>query len=495
MSSISLRKAVICVFDGLRPDRVTAELMPNLWRFATEGTWYRQSRSVFPSVTRVATTSFATGAKPEAHGIMNNAFYHRQVLSERLLDTSSASDLRAAETFHGGRFVEADGLGCALARADKSFSVVHTGSAGSAYLVNHKALANGHWTFSTHGPAHTQTPDAVHEVVERFGPLPQSSLPRTAICDYGTHVFIEHVLRARQPDVALLWFAEPDTSYHFCDIGSANSVAIAKRIDQHFGSIIDAIAGEEHADETLIVAMSDHGQIATAEHVDLHGALGEAGFPASNKRQEGMAAIASLGEAIDISLFDPDPSDLEKLAHRLMEMPEIGLLFSKGRAAEEGVIAGTLPFGAVGIGHERAADLVCVLRSSLRSDQHGLPGSTACTTPIDVPLGGGMHGGLNPYELNTMLAFGGPPAPALGSIDDPADLTDIVPTLLASMGVPIPISMTGHPLAAMIGQPRPEISMTTIGAGRGSFEQALTLATGGPRPVVMSGGRAGAFST
>ncbi|MEL6963498.1 MAG: alkaline phosphatase family protein, partial [Pseudomonadota bacterium] len=66
--SAAAKKAVICVFDGLRPDRVTAELTPNLYRFAQSGIWYRESRSVFPSVTRVATTSFATGSKPETHG-------------------------------------------------------------------------------------------------------------------------------------------------------------------------------------------------------------------------------------------------------------------------------------------------------------------------------------------------------------------------------------------------------------------------------------------
>ena len=480
---------MICVFDGLRPDRVSEELTPNLWRFAQGGIWFRESRSVFPSVTRVATTSFATGSKPRTHGILNNKVFHPEVIADRLLDTSAAADLKAAEAHHGGCFVEADGLGCALADAGKSYAVVHTGSAGSAYLVNHKAARHGHWTFSIHGPAHTQTPEAVREVVDRFGPLPESALPKFDDVDYGADVMIDHLLKKRRPDVALIWFSEPDSSFHYRGIGSEDAIAVTRRVDQHFGRILEAVAAKPDGDETLIVAMSDHGQIATAKHVDVYGLLREAGLSVADHAGPGIDAIAGLGIALDLTLLEKSQSKLEAAARALMDHPEVGLLFSRNKAANEGVVAGTFPFSAVGIDHARAADLVCVLRSSLDEDQHGLPGRAACTTPIDVPMGGGMHGGLNPHEQNTLLAFGGANLPVLGQIEDPADLTDIAPTILSSLGVPIPKSMTGSPLAAVMGTAQPVIASTTMSAGHGDFEQRLTLATGGPHPVVLQGER------
>lgn len=58
---------VVCIFDGLRPDMVTSALTPNLVRLAGRGTWFREARSVFPSMTRVATASIATGAPPAVH--------------------------------------------------------------------------------------------------------------------------------------------------------------------------------------------------------------------------------------------------------------------------------------------------------------------------------------------------------------------------------------------------------------------------------------------
>lgn len=484
-----VKKVVISVFDGLRPDRVTAELTPNLWRFANGGIWFRQSRSVFPSVTRVATTSFATGSKPATHGVMNNKFFHPDVIADRLLDTSSVADLRKADAHHAGRFVEANGLGCALASVGKSFAVVHTGSAGSAYLVNHKAVVHGHWTFSIHGHAHTQTPSAVQEAVDRFGPLPESVVPKVEVVDYAADLMIEHVLQRRRPDVALIWFSEPDSSYHYRDIGSDEAIAVTKRVDAHFGRILEAVAAGPDPEETLVIAMSDHGQIATAEHVDVYGLLEEAGLPAGEHPVAGIDVVAGLGITLDLTLRDKSQAKLDVAANALMTHPGVGLLFSKNQSTEEGKVPGTLPYSAVGIDHARAADLTCVLRSSIEPDPYGLPGKANCTTPIDVPLGGGMHGGLNPHEQNTMLAFSGGSLPALGSIDDPADLTDIVPTLLTLLDVPIPESMTGKPLAAATGAARPATATRTLSAGRDNFEQRLTLATGGAHPVVLEGER------
>ena len=83
-----VERVVVCVFDGLRPDMLNAALTPNLMRFANGATWFRQARSVFPSMTRVATASIATGALPQTHGIVGNAFYFPQAIPEHVLDVS-----------------------------------------------------------------------------------------------------------------------------------------------------------------------------------------------------------------------------------------------------------------------------------------------------------------------------------------------------------------------------------------------------------------------
>ena len=108
-----------------------------------------------------------------------------------------------------------------LAAAGRRLAIVHTGSAGSAYLLNPRAAQHGHWTFSIFGREHTRTPSAVDEVIARFGPLPERTLPRFGEIDYAERVLREHVLTGMAPDVAVIWFNEPDTSFHYLHLGFA----------------------------------------------------------------------------------------------------------------------------------------------------------------------------------------------------------------------------------------------------------------------------------
>src|SRR5262245_7577161 len=141
----SADRVVICVFDGLRPDFVTPERTPNLARFAAGATWFRQARSVFPSMTRVATASIATGAPPRVHGVVGNAFLFAEVTSDHVLDLGRGDDIARAERATQGRLVDTETFADALARAGGRLAVVHTGSPGATHIINPRARANRHW--------------------------------------------------------------------------------------------------------------------------------------------------------------------------------------------------------------------------------------------------------------------------------------------------------------------------------------------------------------
>ena len=63
---------LIVVFDALRPEFVTAALMPNLAAFAANGVRYPNSRAAFLTETRVNQTAVVTGCTPARSGIMAN---------------------------------------------------------------------------------------------------------------------------------------------------------------------------------------------------------------------------------------------------------------------------------------------------------------------------------------------------------------------------------------------------------------------------------------
>ncbi|PTM40631.1 alkaline phosphatase family protein [Bosea sp. 124] len=480
-------RVVVAVFDGLRPDLVTPELTPNLVRLAARGIWFRQARSVFPSVTRVATSSIATGAPPGVHGIVNNAFHHRQAIPERIFDTGSAEMIRRAEAHHDGRLIAVDTLGDVLARQGRRLAVVHTGSPGSAHFISPRARANGHWTFSIHGAEATQTPEAVAEALDRLGPLPERELPRLNDLRYGGRLMTEHVLPALAPDVALIWFSEPDTTFHYKGLGSAEAKAALQEADRAFGTILDWVEAQPDAERIAVIAASDHGQISTGTIEPLFEAAQGAGFSLSSAKDIGDAALTATGGISgEIRLREGgDRATLARLAAWLMEQPSIGHLFSPARNEVEGQVDGTLSLGLVGAGHERQPDLMFILGSTLTADPYGLPGLGAMT-PGDVPLGGGMHGGLNPHELNTVLILAhGEDGGAAAISQEPAGIIDITPTVLGLLGLTPASTMVGRDLARPPGE---EARIARHSAGTGNFAQHVDIVEQQGRRFILGGG-------
>lgn len=63
---------IIVVFDGMRPDAISAISTPILHRLAKEGSASFTAQTVFPSKTLPALTSLATGVDPATHGVTTN---------------------------------------------------------------------------------------------------------------------------------------------------------------------------------------------------------------------------------------------------------------------------------------------------------------------------------------------------------------------------------------------------------------------------------------
>ncbi len=260
-------------------------------------------------------------------------------------------------------------------------------------------------------------------------------------------------------------------------------------VDACFGKVMDAVHASDPSEETLLIVMSDHGQISTTSAFDLVGALQEKGFAAGYRAEPGTDVLVTPGSAAGLTLISQDSSRLQALGAALMDMPQTGLLFCGTDETGEPVIDGAFDRALVGADHSRSPDLYWVGRSSTEADQHGLAGACVYTTGVNVPVGGGMHGGLNPFEMNTLLAFGGAGIPAV-CVNDHANLTDIVPTVLAVLGVDRPATMTGLPLDAVLGKQAPELRQVRLETGTGDFRQYLVLtAEDGRQRMPFCGGR------
>src|SRR5579864_2989096 len=80
------RRLLLIVVDGLRPDYVTADVMPNLTALGKRGVVFNHHHSVYPTVTRVNASSISTGAYPDTHGLMGNTVFLDRVDPTKFLD-------------------------------------------------------------------------------------------------------------------------------------------------------------------------------------------------------------------------------------------------------------------------------------------------------------------------------------------------------------------------------------------------------------------------
>jgi predicted AlkP superfamily pyrophosphatase or phosphodiesterase len=67
-------RVYVLVLDGLRPEEVTAPLMPTVASLRAQGTWYEQARAVFPAETLPNHVAMMTGQLPEDNGVIANQY-------------------------------------------------------------------------------------------------------------------------------------------------------------------------------------------------------------------------------------------------------------------------------------------------------------------------------------------------------------------------------------------------------------------------------------
>jgi arylsulfatase A-like enzyme len=70
-----VKRAIVVVLDGLRPDTITLHGLENVLRLARNGASTFEGTTVNPSVTAAAMASLLTGADPQRHGLRSDKFH------------------------------------------------------------------------------------------------------------------------------------------------------------------------------------------------------------------------------------------------------------------------------------------------------------------------------------------------------------------------------------------------------------------------------------
>ena len=458
------KRILIIAFDALRPDMVTPELMPNLTAFAAAGVRFSHSRAAFPSETRVNQTTLVTGCTPARHGIVGNRFLDPVAAPGRLFNTGDETALAEGDRRLGGRLVGVPVLGEILAGHDMQLAIIGSGTPGGTRILHNKAERLGGFRFSLHRPDASVPENRIDAVIDRLGPIPAHEIPSLTWLSYATDTYLEYVEPELAPEVTILWFCEPDNSYHYRGIGSVENLTAIRHADAEFGRILARRETSGKADRVQIITISDHGQLTiSGAAIALGAALTAAGFTVGEVGSEGAEVTLAPGGSPGIYLRDPDPGRIDALVAWLQDQPWCGPLFTRdGR--------GCLTLRQVGLDHPRAPDIALVLRSDNAPNGYGPKGT--CYHDSSYPAGGGTHGGLHPIELATWFAAGGD-AFVRGHVSTiPTGIVDVLPTTLHLLGIEAPTDIQGRvlreALAAQADAPPPVAEQQVHSADNGA---------------------------
>ncbi len=485
-------KFLLIVMDGLRPDLVTRELMPCLAEFRDSWAWFANARAAYPSVTRVNNVSLATGAHPGEHGIWYNNFYDPTVYPDREIDLSVMSDVFQADGIYG-KLIEVPTIGQYLADAGRRYALIHTATAGAAWLLDYRGDRLGHAHYSFAG-AYACTPDWLHGVVEKvLGPQPQPQYPNLPQLEYAFDVFQEVVRPRVAPDVTVMWLMEPDKSLHRDGIHGPVAVSALRGLDALFGRIHDwwqQHNGKGEEDWQLIV-LSDHGHSVRHRRVDVLGRLQAAGFDIT-ENPAGRRAYLSGGSPCGVYWRNGSEAGAAELVRWLQGQEWIGHIFTRNDHPVEGRYPGTLSHAVVGLSNRRVPDVLFSPRGDDAPDSAGYPGRFLMRGSEGERPHGSGHGGLTESEMRTVLIAGGSAFEPRRRIETPASISDVLPTILSVYGRESVAAASGRVLGEALRRgPRrsPASVEQTHEAGDGrDYRQTVRVAMVCRRRYVLQGG-------
>lgn len=452
---------LVIVVDGLRPDYVTEDVMPRLFRLGQRGTVFTAHHSVFPTVTRVNAASFVTGAYPEAHGIMGNTIYVPKASPDKTLDTGQRINLETVERADGP-LLTAPTLSELIKPAGKTVLAVSSGSSGSAYLLNHTLATGGiiHYDF-------VRPPALAARAAEVLGPAPPAATPNDPRNQYAIDAYVKLGLDERRPDVTFMWLNDPDGTAHANGIGVPITREALRLVDGGIGRIEDALSARGLLTQTNIIVTSDHGFSTHTRELKL-AALVE---PFARPMPDGTPDLIVAEGAIHFRA-GWDPVRAGVIVEALQTRPEVGAIFTRGRPSSpiEGVVPGTLSFDVARWNHpSRSGDILVSANWSRAVNAAGFPGATTNS-------GVAGHGTSSLFDIHNTLIAAGPSFRERARSSAPTGNVDIAPTLMKLLGLPVPSSMAGRVIEeGLRGGPSPnsiKVANTrqTVRVRNGSYE-------------------------
>jgi predicted AlkP superfamily pyrophosphatase or phosphodiesterase len=443
--AVRKNKTLIVFFDGLRPDYITAEQMPNLHAFSQKACFSKNHHSVFPTVTRVNSASYATGSYPGTHGLLGNAIYIPQVEAARSIGTGY-DDLSKIPAATNGPVLTAPSLGELLEAAGERMMVFSSGTTGQAFLQNHKAVKG-----AVINPGLILPETLKAKVLAEMGEVSKEGDEDFNRHKWVTDALLRYGLVKDGPLVSAIWLSDPDGAAHSHGIGSPEAVEAIRFVDEQFGRIMEAMQTRGMEKEFNVIISTDHGFVTQIGSMSLTDYLIQEGLKKDKDSDDVVVAEGSM------YVKNHDPELIQKIVTALQQEEWVGAVFTKAKKEGDmlGWVEGTGSFDAIHYNHsQRTGDILIAMAWNDVKNEKGFAGK-------DYSKGKAGHGGSSPYEIHINLFAKGPDFKDATVTELPTSNIDIVPTILGIYNIPQPVQMDGRAISELLRKPSKTIGKAT----------------------------------
>ncbi|AND70589.1 hypothetical protein ATSB10_31350 [Dyella thiooxydans] len=309
-------RVIVFVWDGMRPDAISAEDTPNLLALSRRGVFFTDNHSTYPTFTMANASSFATGAFPGPIGFYGNSFWApggdglnakgKAADFQDPIYTEDYAVLRDLDRLEHGELLQVPTLLATAHRAGLTTAVI--GKSGPAFLQDYKLPDQGGDNVLL--DENTVLPLRFAKELQRAGyPLPANTIHayapsllqlaedngaptapgklatlRDGVTSDATaggettpgpanawmmQVYLDEVLPKHRPDISVVWLRNPDTTQHQYGVGSPEFHRALQAQDELLGRLEAKLRELGMADDTDLVVVSDHGHSNVAGPADL----------------------------------------------------------------------------------------------------------------------------------------------------------------------------------------------------------------------------------
>lgn len=277
---------VLMIWDGLRPDFVTAERTPNLFTMENEGVRFARHHAVYPTITMVNAATLATGTSPGTTTILGD----RMDLAPRLKTMKVALDpndpwahqpvniensavlaaLNGPKYFNGALF-GSESLGQQVRRAGGYLAIV--GKRGPTFTFDDSVTGDPAMGAPIAASNFMFVSDDLvvpSSLKSQLAPAPPRLASESVVLGLRDTYFARIVTGRALPQakatalgghpaLVVFWQHNPDLTQHQRGLGTQADLDALKVCDANLGSIRRAITNLRITDRTDLMVVSDHG--------------------------------------------------------------------------------------------------------------------------------------------------------------------------------------------------------------------------------------------